>query len=113
MSSWTKEYTAIWRKAHPGYWREQARNRIVAIGELKVKAGCVDCGFNAHPAALDFDHVRGDKFSDVSRMLTYSWERILSEIAKCDVVCANCHRLRTISRPQSTRRLSCANTVGQ
>lgn len=54
---------------------------------------CIDCG-NSNPIVLDFDH-RGDKKYNVSNMLSYSWETIEKEIAKCDVRCANCHRIRT------------------
>jgi hypothetical protein len=49
---------------------------------------------------MDFDHVRGEKLFDVSRMVGpgLSLELIKAEIAKCDVVCANCHRIRTFER---------------
>jgi hypothetical protein len=59
---------------------------------------CVDCGKTFPPIAMDFDHVRGVKFRMVSTMVNYSWERVLIEVAKCDLVCANCHRIRTTSR---------------
>jgi hypothetical protein len=47
---------------------------------------------------LEFDHVRGIKVLDVSVMVArgYRWRRIESEIAKCVVRCANCHRRRTV-----------------
>lgn len=47
---------------------------------------------------MDFDHVRGEKvftLGQVRQIRTYSLVRIQEEIAKCDVVCANCHRERT------------------
>lgn len=56
---------------------------------------CVDCGLSFHPCCMDFDHVRGDKVLVISKMFTCSWERVLQEIEKCDLVCANCHRIRT------------------
>jgi hypothetical protein len=44
---------------------------------------------------LEFDHM-GDKLFTVAKGLyDHSWEAVLSEIAKCEVVCANCHRRRT------------------
>ena len=58
---------------------------------------CVDCGFS-NPAVLDFDHRNpNEKIYEVSKMVRdgYSWENILKEINKCDVRCANCHRLKT------------------
>lgn len=54
---------------------------------------CIDCG-RQDPQVLEFDH-RGDKSYDVSTLTTYSLETLISEIAKCDVRCANCHRRRT------------------
>lgn len=65
---------------------------------FKVGQGCIDCGFDRHPAALDLDHVRGEKHDKVSNMLTLSWDRLQDEVAKCEVVCANCHRIRTVER---------------
>lgn len=57
---------------------------------------CVDCG-NGDPIVLEFDHVKGKKKMAISRLMTrtVSWDKIESEIKKCDVRCANCHRLKT------------------
>jgi hypothetical protein len=63
---------------------------------IKLTCGCVDCGYNEHAEALDFDHVNGDKVCDVSKCT--SEMQLLAEIAKCEVVCANCHRVRTAAR---------------
>lgn len=60
---------------------------------------CVDCG-EKDPIVLHFDHIGADKLDDVSRMLHTGdfWKKILREIAKCEVVCANCHMRRTARR---------------
>lgn len=57
---------------------------------------CVDCG-EPDPVVLDFDHVRGIKKNHVSRMASMgnSWGTLETEIQKCEVRCANCHRRRT------------------
>lgn len=68
------------------------------IAVLKLADGCADCGYAENSVALDFDHVRGDKLFNVSRGSGYPWQTVLDEIAKCDVVCANCHRIRTSRR---------------
>jgi len=51
---------------------------------------------------MDFDHVRGDKEFTVSKAVQRAYaltlSRVRAEIAKCDVVCANCHRIRTERR---------------
>ena len=71
------------------------RARVNLLNSLKVTAGCMDCGYNADPLALDFDHVRGKKLYSVSKMIQRRWAVMWAEIAKCEVVCANCHRIRT------------------
>ena len=62
--------------------------------DYKSKLSCVKCGFS-HPAALDFHHRdRSEKEFDPSRMRdNTSKKRFLEEISKCDVLCANCHRI--------------------
>jgi hypothetical protein len=65
---------------------------------------CVDCG-DADPLVLEFDHVSDDKTKDVSKLVLegYSWKTIEAEIAKCEVVCCNCHRRRTHLRANTVR----------
>ncbi|WP_055693381.1 hypothetical protein [Streptomyces prasinopilosus] len=71
--------------------------------ELKMRLGCVDCGYKEHPAALDFDHLPGhEKRRGISRMLTAHRNTLLAELAKCEVVCSNCHRIRTWRRKQES-----------
>jgi hypothetical protein len=59
---------------------------------------CFDCGEQFHFMAMEFDHVRGEKLHEVGRMVYRSLGAIVAEAAKCDVVCANCHRVRTWKR---------------
>jgi hypothetical protein len=69
------------------------------VAQIKLERGCVDCGYKKHAVALDFDHLPGfEKTAAVSNLLSCTRERILAEIAKCEVVCANCHRVRTANR---------------
>lgn len=71
-----------------------------AVRALK-QAPCMDCGLEWPPFVMDFDHVRGEKRMEVGRMLTqgYTLEAIMAEIEKCDLVCSNCHRIRTWAAP--------------
>jgi hypothetical protein len=46
---------------------------------------------------MDFDHLRDKKFM-ISKMLRYNLDQVKTEIDKCDLVCANCHRERTYQR---------------
>jgi hypothetical protein len=83
--------------------RRKRHNREL-IQKLKVERGCADCGYNKHPAALDFDHLpENSKLDRVSAMTMASLEKLLAELVKCEVVCANCHRVRTYERAQSAR----------
>ena len=80
-----------------GRFRQQARRRHVQV--YKQLKGCTDCGYNAHWAALDFDHVRGEKLFTVAQQIgKVGTDKLWAEIAKCEVVCANCHRIRTQER---------------
>lgn len=58
---------------------------------------CIDCKISYHFSVMDLDHVRGEKLFNVGAVMgtAISDEAILEEIQKCDLVCANCHRLRT------------------
>jgi hypothetical protein len=61
---------------------------------------CQDCGGTFPTVCMDFDHVRGKKLFDVSQAIRrrISLVRVQAEIEKCDLVCANCHRIRTSTR---------------
>ena len=67
---------------------------------ISLKSGkpCTDCGGTFPPTAMQWDHLPGtDKVGDLGTL----WRRhnkqlILDEIAKCELVCANCHAVRTL-----------------
>lgn len=126
MGMSSAERTRRWREAHPERAREvkaafRSRNRAAIreadraqsvrtrverrawLDALKVERGCTDCGYSAHPRALDWDHVGTDKVGDVGRLAhnRIAMPRLLAEIAKCEVVCANCHRIRTWRRERT------------
>lgn len=73
--------------------RTEYQKKILSI--LKT-SGCIDCG-ESNPIVLDFDHVKGIKLGGISRMALdhKPWHVIEQEIAKCEVRCANCHRIKT------------------
>ena len=69
-----------------------------------LKTGpCVDCGQEFPPCVMQWDHRPGEsKKADVSVLAgRWSRERVLAEVTKCDLVCANCHALRTCTRQQN------------
>lgn len=61
------------------------------------KHPCVDCGVQLQPELMDFDHVRGKKINNVSRLVLNNSPKqtIIDEIAKCDLLCIFCHFTRT------------------
>lgn len=87
------------------YRKNEARKKqkVQYVQQLKADMPCVDCGGFFHYAAMDFDHKAGarDEGDDSVAFLAHhgaSLKRIDAEISKCDLVCANCHRLRTWQR---------------
>lgn len=82
---------------------EQIRKKRGWLQELKLASGCVDCGYAEHACALDFDHVRGEKKFNLGSIATNGWDKIKAEVEKCEVVCANCHRVRTMRRREENR----------
>jgi 5-methylcytosine-specific restriction endonuclease McrA len=92
---------------HMGQIRRRKRERVDdnrrRLFELLVRSSCVDCG-TTDPIVLDFDHLR-DKAASVSRLVFSGaeWATVEAEIAKCDIVCSNCHRRRTARRAGSYR----------
>ena len=77
------------------YWRAQAR----LLDELR-DVPCADCGVRFPSYVMQFDHRdSSDKRYTVTRMIGRAGRaKILEEAAKCDIVCANCHRDRTYLR---------------
>lgn len=69
------------------------------IQELKASTPCMDCKESYPYYVMDFDHVRGRKHKNVMELIpTLSKKKIDEEIAKCEIVCSNCHRVRTHNR---------------
>lgn len=90
-----RQRTALWRKRHPekyraGYTRSHSEKKRI-IDEAR-SGGCSRCE-ESDLACLDFHHRdRATKDMDAAGMRRFSRDRMLAEIAKCDVLCANCHR---------------------
>lgn len=80
------------RKENQPRYRQQRRE---LLQEYLRNRECIDCG-ERDPMVLEFDHVRGEKFGNIGTMLSrYCWARIVRELEKCEVRCANCHRRKT------------------
>ena len=109
----TKEYSEYYKNkdGKDGYQSvckkcntEQSLKRRQEIKEevfsYKLEKGCIDCGYNDNAAALEFDHLPEYKKIDTvnNLMKKMNYQKIWDEIGKCEVVCANCHRIRTAKR---------------
>lgn len=82
--------------------RRRSYRRVIDkhIREYKEYFGCIDCGEKYPYYMLDLDHISDDKKFNISnyRRYTQDIDIIKEEISKCEVVCANCHRIRTYQR---------------
>ncbi len=96
------EYMAEYRKRMTEEQKRKAsarvedRKREIAewLQDLKLSLACEECG-ESHPACLDFHHTDpSEKEVAISRIRLKGWstKRIMKEIKKCRVLCANCHR---------------------
>lgn len=79
-------------------YRDKARDLRIRLKAVP----CLDCGGIFHYCQMEFDHVRGDKIAPIANLRTEA--SILAEASKCDVVCTNCHRLRTQAKGQFFQR---------
>ncbi|CAN5491958.1 hypothetical protein BH23ACT9_BH23ACT9_25270 [soil metagenome] len=100
--AYQRRWYAANAEAHRARARERRRARREVNAEIIAAAKavpCTDCGQRYETEQMDFDHVRGTKRFDIGAMRAIASRRtLLDEIAKCDVVCANCHRMRTFGR---------------
>ena len=107
--SYCRPCRAIYKRAHyaankarymanaHAWSRGLARRRVSWLLEYFTTHPCVDCG-ETDTAVLEFDHLRDKHFDIAAGLLYKNWDEVLAEIAKCEVVCANCHRRRTALR---------------
>ncbi len=89
-------------------WRHE---RTLLLFEHFASNPCRDCG-ETDPVVLDLDHLRDKSFNIGDQLAYRSWESILEEMAKCEVVCANCHRRRTARRQGSIRAILTGSVPG-
>lgn len=78
--------------------RNRERNRDY-VDRLK-REPCTDCRGRFPAPAMDFDHVDDDKAANIAALVRrgVSTGRLLDELAKTELVCSNCHRVRTARR---------------
>ncbi len=100
-----KHYLAN-KEAYKARARANTKVYIDRIRQYVQKAKdnpCTDCGVKYPWYVMDFDHIEDKKFNIGDAVRTVPpLDRVIEEIAKCELVCANCHRIRTYERSQSS-----------
>ena len=88
-------------------WYDERNRKVKIVNKEFVRSAkdvpCADCGLKYPPYVMDFDHLNSAiKVNNISAMAGQGWslKRIKEEIDKCEVVCSNCHRIRTWNRAQ-------------
>lgn len=98
-----REYMKDWRKRskRPSIEYRAKMNFLIHCKSVP----CADCGRSYPHYVMEFDHPdgRGPNERTVSSFTCAAWSTLQAEVAKCDVVCANCHRVRTWKRGQQKR----------
>jgi 5-methylcytosine-specific restriction endonuclease McrA len=90
----------VWKNKEDGTkYRKVWRNKNKEfIKKYLTEHPCVRCGYS-DIRALDFDHINpASKIKSIGRLMngTASIELLMTEIEKCQVLCANCHRIKTL-----------------
>lgn len=88
------------RKYQSTTGRLKRTERFAWLDNLKRRP-CSDCGSSFRPECMDFDHIdpRTKKFNvSYAAVAGYSVDLVKAEVAKCRLVCANCHRIRTAAQ---------------
>ena len=92
--------------------KRQIHDKKRRLFELLCRSECAECGED-DPLVLEFDHLE-DKRADISALIrsACSWELVQREIAKCQILCSNCHKRKTHKEAESYRYRFLALMVG-
>lgn len=92
-----KEHKRKSNKRTAQAWAKIRRERIKWLQDYKMERGCCQCGYRGHPAALTFDHLDRDtkKFEVNNYNCLRNMSVLEDEIAKCRILCANCHNVHS------------------
>ena len=75
------------------------------LQRYKTIKGCTSCGYRKNAAALQFDHRDPTTKEITIAAATHRWSlrKLATEVAKCDVLCANCHAEKTHGQTTTIR----------
>ena len=101
-----KEYYLKHKDKILGRQKDRHAKALEYVNSLKRESPCTDCGKCFHPVAMDYDHVRGEKIVNIAYLVNKAFplESIKEEIEKCELVCSNCHRVRTFANRGNTSK---------
>ena len=87
------------RQRKKGYYQKNKdrlinKSRRAKLDAIKYKGGCCSvCGGTFHPSAFDFHHMNpAEKEYEIGRLMRSPWKKRKTELDKCVLICANCHR---------------------
>ena len=100
-----------WCKACKKEWVQLRRDYGKSVMDrYKVMKGCSRCGYNKHPAALEFNHINPEQknfcigkyhYSVYLKSHKKSKIDLKKELANCEVLCANCHNIHTYGKEEA------------
>ena len=100
-TSYNKKYLKAHYQKNKEYYLDKKKKYIkktlLLVNKYKDKP-CLDCHIKYPSYVMDFHHREGERKENTIAIMIrqgYSFKRILEEIKKCDLICANCHRIRT------------------
>jgi hypothetical protein len=106
----------LYATRHPEKIREKKERHRNAVRDYMYSfknVPCADCGIKYPPYVMQFDHVRGVKLFNIgSTGRGKSREALEEEIAKCEVVCANCHMERTHGSRKNQKPFDFSDPIG-
>lgn len=108
MSKNTKEYQKEASRKHylankQAYLARASAKKLELVEyvrNLKATTPCADCNKIYPPYVMDFDHLpEYEKIREINKLVHQGASKMLrDEIKKCEIVCSNCHRIRTYNR---------------
>lgn len=105
LQSFCKQCKKTYNKSHYAqntetYKQHKSRKRVEYLVEFYAylkTLSCMDCSVTDF-RVLEFDHLKDKSFNISERVAYTPLKTLMTEINKCEVVCANCHRVRTAER---------------
>jgi hypothetical protein len=93
-NAWVKKNKKKYAKQRKEWIKKNRLKRTLFTSKLK-SIPCFVCKKRFPPCAMQFDHVRGKKLTEISKLRHRGYKTLKAEIEKCEVLCANCHSIKS------------------